>query len=161
VNPNAFSLTDKVIVQGKNFAERANGNLVTIGGKPVSVASAKRDSLELKLSKDIPGGKQDLIVTVGTVKSPPFKVTVKGVPEVSSVNFVSTASGQPVVVYGKGFSTNAADNQIFFGGVQAQITSVSSDSISCVVPEMDMPQWYVPITVKTNGVDSTGTVTIN
>jgi hypothetical protein len=161
VNPNTFALTDKVVVQGRNFAERAAVNQVTIGGKAVGVNNAKKDHLDLKLPQDLPGGKQDLIVTVGTVKSAAFKVTVKAIPEVSSVNMLETAPGQPVVVYGKGFSATASDNEIFFGGVQATINSVTTDSISCLVPELASPQWYVPITVKTNGVDSKGTVTIN
>jgi hypothetical protein len=161
VNPKEFGLKDKVVVQGRNFSERATVDVVTIGGKQVTVATAKKDALELKFPKDLPGGKQDLVVTVGTLKSNAFKVTVKAIPEVSSVNFLNTAPGQPVVVFGKGFSTTASDNQIFFGGVQATITSVTAEQINCVVPELDSPQWYVPITVKTNGVDSTGTVTIN
>jgi len=164
VNPNTFGLADKVTVQGKNFAERAAADKVTIGGKPVTVVSAKKDQLILKLGTDVPGGKQDLIVMVGNYRCPAIKVTVKAQPEVSSVNFLNTAPGQPIVVYGHGFSTTASDNEVLIGGVSAQITSVTSDSISCNVPDSfdaQCPQWYVPIVVKTNGVESKGTVTLN
>jgi len=159
--PICFGLNEKVVVKGKNFSERASTNHVTIGNKPVTVSYAKKDQLELKLSSNVPGGKQDLVVTVGTIKCNPIKVTVKAAPELTSVNFVSTCPGQPIVVYGKGFSTNSSDNEVFIGGVSAPITSVSADSISCVVPDLPFPQWYVPITVKTNGMESKGTVTIN
>jgi hypothetical protein len=164
VNPNTFGLADKVTVQGKNFAERAAVDKVTIGGKPVTVVTAKKDQLVLKLGTDVPGGKQDLVVMVGSYRCPAIKVTVKAQPEVTSVNFVSTAPGEPIVVYGHGFSTTASDNEVLIGGVSATITSVSSDSISCNVPQSfdaQCPQWYVPIVVKTNGIESKGTVTIN
>lgn len=161
VNPSSFGLNDKVVVQGKNFADKPAGNKVTIGGKAVTVATAKKDRLELRLPNDLPGGKQDLIVTVGSIRCAPLKVTVKVAPEVSSVNFVCTAPGQPVVIYGKGFSTTASENEVTFGGVQATITSATADSISCNVPDLDAPLWYVPIKVKTNGMESKGNVTIN
>jgi hypothetical protein len=163
-NPTTFGLADKVTVQGKNFAERVAANKVTIGNKAVTVVSAKKDQLVLKLGSDVPGGKQDLVVMVGGYRCAPIKVTVKAQPEVSSVNFLNTAPGQPIVVYGHGFSTTASDNEVLIGGVSAPITSVTADSISCTVPESfdaQAPQWYVPIVVKTNGVESKGTVTIN
>jgi hypothetical protein len=161
VKPDSFGLTDKVVVQGRNFVERPSVDRVTIGNKPVTVVSAKKTELTLKLPSDLPGGKQDLIVTVGTIRSNPFKVTVKSPPEVTAVNFISTCPGQPIVVYGKGFSTTASENEVMIGGVQAPISSASATSISCTVPDLPFPQWYVPITVKTNGMDSKGTVTIN
>jgi len=164
VKPDPLSISEKVIVQGKNFSDRVAADRVTIGGKSVTVTSAKKDQLELKLGSDVPGGKQDLVVWVGNYRCNPIKVTVKSAPEVSSVNFVSTAPGQPITVYGKGFSTTASENEVLIGGLSAPITSVSGDSISCTVPmglDQQTPMWYVPIVVKTNGVESKGTVTIN
>ena len=161
VNPSTFGLADKVHVLGKNFVERAGVNQVTIGNKAVTVINAKKDQLDLKLPADLPGGKQDLVVTVGTIRCAPLKVTVKVAPEVTSINYVSTAPGQEVVVFGKGFSTTASENQISFGGVPASIVSVTADSITCIVPDMPFPQWGVPITVKTNSVESKGDVTVN
>jgi hypothetical protein len=161
VNPTTFSLSDKVVVQGRNFIERTDANKVTIGGKAVTITSASKSQLDLELSSSVPGGKQNLVVTVGTISCSPIQVTVKAVPEVTGVDYVSTAPEQPVVVSGKGFSPNMSENQVFFGEIPATITAGTAESINCIVPEMTFPQWGVPITVKTNGIESTGTVTIN
>jgi len=162
VTPAAFALTDKVTVQGRNFSERPNVTQVFIGQKSIPIVSVKSDQIQLKPPNDLLGGKADLVVTVGSLRSNPFKVTVKAPPTVESVDFVSTAPSQPITISGKGFSPNASENQVFIGGVPATITSATATSISCAVPEnIDCPAWYVPITVKTNGLDSKGEVTIN
>jgi hypothetical protein len=70
---------------------------------------------------------------------------------------ISTAPGQPLTISGEGFSNNAAENQVYIGGIPAQIVSSSPTSITCIVPEPaneGYPTWDVPIKIKTNGVDS-------
>jgi hypothetical protein len=164
VNPNAFQITDKVVVVGKSFP--TSGMKVTIGNVPVPVSGATPTQLTLRtpLPDSLPGGKQDLIVSVGSKRSVPIKVTVKLTPEVSSCDFVSTAPGQPLTISGKNFSPNASENVVTIGGQTAQVTSASPTSLSVIVPLTiggDFPVWYAPIKVKTNDVESKGEVTVD
>jgi IPT/TIG domain len=184
VKPNAFSLTDKVTIEGTNLPTNAAYIKVFIANKPVPVVSVQapvangqppaangrppvakaqpKTELQLKLPDDLPGGKQDLIAVVGPLKSNVIQVTVKAAPHVYSVNFVSTAPGQPVVISGKGFSTTASENTVTIGGAGATVTSATATSLTCTVSvDLPAPQWYAPIIVTTNGQPSTEKVTIN
>ncbi len=167
VNPAAFSLTEKVTVEGRNFSERPNGTQVLIGDKQATVLSAKSTSLTIQPPAGLVGGKTNLVVAVGNLRSAPLVVTIKGAPQVQGVSNISTAPGQPVTITGSGFSPVVSENQVTFGGFPAQITSCTPTSIDCIVPmALDplSPTWYVPIKVKTNGMESKdpeGKATIN
>ncbi len=161
VNPNPFTLADKVTVRGINFSEQAQASKVFVAGKPAKVLSAQGTALQLKLPTDLPGGKHDLVVVVDSVKSNVFKVTARANPQVTWVDFVATAPGQPLVISGKGFSRVASENSVTFGSIKARVVSATETSITCIVPEMQFPKWHVPITVTSNGMPSKGRVTIN
>jgi hypothetical protein len=161
VKPNPFALTDTVIVQGKNFSENAKDIRVLIANKPVTVRSASINEVQLTPPSDLSSGDQDLVLIANSVKSNALKVTAKAHPKITWVNFVATAPGQPLVISGNGFSKTASKNIVKFGSIQARIISATETSITCIVPEMRFPQWYVPITVTTNGMRSKERVTIN
>ena len=158
VNPSSFGPTDKVIIEGRNFSDKISGNQVLIGDKTATIVSAKSTSLEIKPPTGLLSGKANLVVVVGTRKSAPLSVTIKGAPEIDSIGNISTAPGQPLVITGKGFSPIASENQVMFGSYSAQVTSCTPTSIECIVPlalDSVSPVWDVPIKVKTNGMSST------
>ncbi len=161
VNPNPFGLSDRLIVQGRNFSDHPNNVKVLIAGKSATVVSAKGTQLELKLPHGVPSGQQNLVVIADSVESEPFKVLVKGAPQITWVDFVATATGQPVTLSGHGFSNIASENVVTFGGIRARVISATESSINCVVPDMHMPTWHVPIKVTTNGMTSKSRITIN
>ncbi len=163
VKPDSFSLTDKVTIEGSTLPTSAANIKVFIANKPVPVINVKpKNELQLQLPSNLPGGKQDLIAEVGPLKSNVIKVTIKAAPHVYSVNFVSTAPGQPVIISGKGFSTTASENSVSIGGAGATVVSATDTELTCTVPvDLAAPQWYVPIVVTTNGMKSTENVTIN
>lgn len=161
VSPDPFTLKDSLVVEGRNFSDNLKSVSATIAGKPVEVASATSNQLQLKLPSNLHGGKSKLVVKVNGVKSNEFIIAVRSNPHLDWIDFVATAPGQPVTIHGKGFSKNAADNEVTFRSVRARITSASEDRISCIVPEMHFPDWHVPITVTTFGMPSKGKLTIN
>ncbi|HEY9788335.1 MAG TPA: IPT/TIG domain-containing protein [Candidatus Obscuribacterales bacterium] len=158
VDPTTISPGDKIKVNGKNFTAKA---LVSIGQKWCKVTQAKETQLQVTVPDDVESGKQNLIVTVGGVKSAPIPVSVKGAPQVSGIDTISAPPGQQVTISGKGFSTKAADNIVTFNGTPGTVVSASATSLTVVIPEIAYPQWNVQIKVKTNGVESKGDTTIN
>jgi len=148
----------KIKVNGKNFTAKA---LVSIGQKWCKVTQAKETQLQVNVPDDVESGKQNLIVTVGGVKSAPMPVNVKGAPQVSGIDTISAPPGQQVTISGKGFSTKAADNIVTFNGTPGTVVNASATSLTVVIPEIAYPQWNVQIKVKTNGVESKGDTTIN
>ncbi len=159
--PNPFGIADKLTVHGKNFSSDALHTKALIGGKAATVVKAKSTVIELKPPQNLSGGQQDLVVIADSVASQPFKVFAKAAPQITWVNFVATAPGQPVTISGRGFSSVASENTVTFGGIRARVVSATERSINCIVPDMHFPKWHVPIKVTSNGMTSTTRATIN
>jgi hypothetical protein len=163
VKPLNVAQGETLTITGRNFSTVPAIVQVSIGGKGATVVSAAGKTLTVT----VPSGLQPLdnavIVSVGGIQSKPFKsVTSAAAPEVSACDFLSTAPGQPITISGKGFSTKSSDNEVTIGGVSATVTAVSATSISVTVPEgITYPSWNNAIVVKTNGVESKGSVNLN
>jgi hypothetical protein len=161
VTPNPIRKANQVMVQGRNFSEHAHDMKVLIGHLPAKIVSAKANEIQLRIPSDLSGGTYDLTVDVHSVKSNSIKVSIKIHPQVTFIDFVSTAPGQPLVISGQGFSSNPSENLVLFGSHKADIIDASDSRITCVVPDMHFPQWHVPIYVITNGMRAMEHVTIN
>jgi len=159
VDPTDMGPSDVVSVKGKGFTPSST---ITIGGKSVRLTSTSPSLIKFSVNEDLPAGKQDLLVTAGGVTSKAFKVNVKIAPEVTGVDQVATATGQPLTVFGKHFSPTASDNQIIFTTTQGQTYTASANSatetqVVVTVPEIEPnPTWNVTVKCKTNGVESKG-----
>ena len=156
VSPNPLGPSDKVVIQGKNFSTRtaAGANKVFIAGHAATVVSATNTQLQIKPPAGLSAGGHGLVVVADSVKSAPFKVATWAAPKLNELDFLAGPPGQPVVISGSGFSINAADNVVKFGTVKAQVTWASETQIGCVVPDMHFPNWHVPVTVTTHGLQS-------
>jgi len=162
VNPNAFKLDEsRITIDGKGFPSAAAAVKVQIGGvsEDISASTPKLITLRTPLRDNTPGGKQDLIVIVGTKKSAPIKVKVKLTPIVLGCDFVATAAGQPVTISGKNFSEVASDNVVTIGGESCSVTSASDTSLVVTVSSSlgsTFPVWDAVVKVTTDGVESKG-----
>jgi IPT/TIG domain len=154
VVPDSFGPADVPVVKGKGFGPGAK---VFIGKKAITVKSASAGELRLSLPEDLEGGKQDLIVQVGTSRTAPYKVTVKQTPQLSSINLISAPPGQTITLSGKNFSTTASDNVVTFSGPTGTgtgaVSGATPTALTVVVPELQFPT-TVQVGVKTNGIES-------
>lgn len=157
VSPKEIGPTDKITIDGNNFSDTIAVNQVFIEDRPATVVSAKAKSLQVKLPNNVIGGKTKLYVVVGSQRSAPIDITIKAAPSIEGVDMVSTAPGQPLQITGKGFSPVASENAVMVGAYPAQVVAASPTSLDIIVPlglDAQCPSWDVPITVKTNGMDS-------
>lgn len=163
VSPNPFGPVDKVIIKGKDFSTRsgAGANKVWLGGHAATILSATGDQMQIKAPPGISGGAHSLVVVSDSVKSAPFKVSCWAAPRVNELDILAGPPGQPVVISGSGFSPNASDNIVKFGSVKAQVTWASDTQITCIIPEMHFPNWHLPVTVTTHGMQSKEKVPFN
>jgi hypothetical protein len=161
VKPNPASEADDIKVEGVNFSEQVNQVKVLVGSKQAKLLSAAGTELTLKLPPHLPGGNQELVVTVKAVQSKPFTLAVKSGPRITWVDFVASSPGQPISLSGSGFSPVASENIVTFGNIKARVVSASESRITCIIPEMRFPQWHVPIVVTTNGLRSKDKASIN
>jgi hypothetical protein len=161
INPNPIRPVDKVRIQGKNFPEQKTDMQVLFDKTAVKVLSTKANEVELEVPHHLHGGKHDVRVVVNSIKSKPFKVRVKSHPHIESVDLLAAPPEQPLVITGSGFSKDVSRNIVKFGSIKAQIISANESSITCIIPEMHFPQWYVPIKVITDGMPSKDNVYIH
>jgi IPT/TIG domain len=152
VRPNPFGSAQKISVQGRNFSDNPADVKVTIADNPAKILSARRTELEVQLPPHLQGGRRDLVVAIGPVKSNVYAVGTSVAPEIAFLDMFSTAPGHPVVIHGKGFSPNPDDNVVTFGSLKAHVSDSSETTITCEVPDMDFPRWHVPINVTTFGI---------
>ncbi|XP_078699976.1 fibrocystin-L-like [Branchiostoma floridae x Branchiostoma belcheri] len=69
---------------------------------------------------------------------------------VTSLSPTHGTAGETITILGTGFSTNACENEVLIGGYPCDVTSVTSNSITCqVTPGNDMPVGtFLPVTVN-------------
>ena len=75
--------------------------------------------------------------------------TPLGIPTVTSFTPTSGPIGTTVTITGTNFDPTAANNIVYFGAVQATVTSASTTSLNVIVPA---GATYQPITVTVNGL---------
>jgi hypothetical protein len=76
-------------------------------------------------------------------------IPTAGVPIISGFIPASGTNGSVVTIIGTNFSTTAASNIVYFGAVQATVSTSSSTSLTVVVP---VGATYAPISVTTGGL---------
>lgn len=161
VSPEPFGPKDTIKVRGRNFSTRAQQVKVHLGKKQFHPLNSQEGELSFKLPAHVPGGSQDLLVSVAAVKSSPFKVSVRAQPYIARVSMLAAPPHHPVTLEGSGFSRVASENVVTFRGVKAEVVSASETSITCLIPEMHFPDWHAPIKVVTNGLPNKGKAYIN
>ncbi|MEO6150286.1 MAG: FG-GAP-like repeat-containing protein [Mucilaginibacter sp.] len=92
---------------------------------------------------DLVYGDKQLVIALNSPSAPP-KITSLEIPD-------STSAGDLIEIYGDGFSTNIAENQVFFGTIKTEVTEAYQTRLSVKVPNGG---GYEPVTVlnKTKGL---------
>lgn len=161
VKPELLTPLSEITISGKNFAEAAAQNQVSIGGKPATVVKASSTELLVKPPQHMAGGSQELLVISDFIKSNTATVRAKDGPKITWIDLLAAPPGQTVVLSGKGFSADNRENIVTVGNVQAKVLLCDEKSIKFVVPEMHFPQWHLPVSVTVNGIKSKEKITLN
>lgn len=154
VTPQTLSAVDRLTIRGQNFCEHKDRIKVTIGGKPVRLISSNANEIVCKPPERVDPGNQKLTVSVHSVESTPFDVSVKAAPRITFIDTLSTPPLHDVTVRGDGFSPVISENTVMVGSRSARIVSATRSSITFTIPDMHFPDWHVPIRVITNGMTS-------
>lgn len=133
-----------VTINGLNFTD---ASAVSFGGVPAaSYAVINSTTIQAVVAN---GASGDVSVTTpfGTNVLPGFNFTTQ--LTVSSFTPNSGPVGTPVTINGANFSTNAADNIVYFGDVKANVLSATSTSLNVQAPAGTS---FKPISVTLNGL---------
>jgi hypothetical protein len=121
--PKDVSAGDTITINGKNFSSSTAIDQVFIGNKQGTVTKASQTSLEALIPDGLASGDQKLTVKVGGMETKPLVISIKLVPELTSVDMFSAPPGQQITISGKNFAAAASDNQVLIGGSTASIVS--------------------------------------
>lgn len=158
ISPRNVKAGDTVTITGSNFSSVANQNMVLFNNKPGAVISASPTSLTVTAPANM-AGIDNVQVNVNNLISNTLEVTLsaKPVPELLSTDCWMAPPGGTITIRGRNFSSDAGQNQVYFGSVRAEIVSSSPTEITVVVPNWAYgnSQLNIPLTVVTGGVRST------
>jgi uncharacterized protein (TIGR03437 family) len=124
----------------------------TIGGVTITLDPAKfeyagpapgfvgLDQVNVRVPRSLIGrGKVNLVLTTDGKASNIVEVEISGTagnapPQVSGFNPPNVLAGQPLTITGSGFDIGSVSNLVRIAGIEARITSASSNQISISVP---------------------------
>lgn len=162
IKPESGAVGDKMTISGKNLPKQVSAYKLFVGNQPATIKSVTDKQIEFIVPSGLTGEKQTVTLYIAGVKCDPLYFKTKAAPVITGVDMLEAPPSSPIVITGKGFSTKASENTVQVGGATCQITSCSATQITAIIPEsIQCPQRDIPVTVKTNGVDAKGTVTMS
>ena len=127
------------IISGTGFSNVADENIVTIDGVAVPVSAATSNRLTITMPEhEI--GQVKIAVSVGDVAADTeLDATYAELPDlvskVTGISPVKGFAGDVITISGENFSNAITDNIVTFGEVEAEIQSVTSNTIKVIAPE--------------------------
>ena len=162
IKPESGGVGDKMTISGKNLPKQVSAYKLFVGTQQATIKSVSDKQIEFLVPSGLTGEKQTVTLYIAGVKCDPLYFKTKAAPVITGVDMLEAPPSSPITITGKGFSTKASENTVQVGGATCQITSCSATQITAVIPDsIQCPQRDIPVTVKTNGVDAKGTVTMS
>ena len=123
-------------INGSGFATNASDNTVYIDKTKATVSQAFPTSLQITVPPSLVPGKYSLTVTSKNTTSNPVQIKVLGMPELLRSDWLAGPCGATVTIFGKNFSDEASENNVFFGGTKAKVTAATPESLTVIVPDI-------------------------
>jgi hypothetical protein len=150
------------VVTGSSFSSDENQDSVLVNGQPAQILSASANSITAVAPGKVGPGTARVQVVVDAVASNAVGASVNNTvsPTVLSTNFWMAPPGATLTISGTNFSSNPADNKVYFGKTAAQVVSGNANTLNVIIPnwafggsEINIPLW-----VMANGVRSTNSI---
>jgi FG-GAP-like repeat/Secretion system C-terminal sorting domain/IPT/TIG domain len=149
-NPANGVAGDTIQIRGINF----NGvTALSFGGTPASAFIVKSDSSIEAVLGNGATGPVAVSSAIGMDTLTGFKYG--GKPTIISFSPLTGPAGSTVIINGNNFNATAGENLVYFGPVQAEVTSASSSQLQVTVPSGTV---YDLITVTCNNLTSYSSV---
>ena len=131
VTPLSGPAGQEMTISGLHFSTEKDENIVKINGTVVPVKTAEGNRLTLVLPGGTGNGRIELSVNDQSVLGPEFRDQQLGIITLQPANGLA---GTQVTITGTGFSTVAAENEVTFNGVTANVVSATETSIVVTAP---------------------------
>lgn len=149
-----------VLIHGTGFSVNPQENSVTFDGKPAQVLQANARILVVKPPSGIASsGKVSLVVRAQGETSEPIMISVIAMPpHLTGMSPFGGPAGGYLTISGSNFASVADQNVVKIGSLTANVTSVSTNTITCVIPDWGEAGGTLPVRVISNGVPSDNTL---
>jgi len=138
ISPTSGKPGTSVTINGSNFIAGTNGlvdNFVYFGGiRALNVTSATATQLNVTVPDSAETGPVTVNVLGQVAKGPTFTVQ-HAKPVINSISPTSGGSGTQVTISGDNFSSDTTNDEVFFNGVRAAISSATQTQIVASVPQ--------------------------
>lgn len=149
-------------ISGKNFSTKSGQDQVYFNKKSAQASKASADELTVSVPEDAEVGDNQVSVKVHGVESNKVKIVVRGIPQISGTNLQGVRPGDHVMIFGKNFSKNAGENQVYFDETPVTVASATDTQLEVIVPFMPQHIGHRPsdIRVQVGKIMSENTVPI-
>jgi IPT/TIG domain len=149
VDPDEVLLGEEIKIKGKNFSTNTSVDTIIFnGGKKGQVTRAKTTELTAKVPNDAEVGENKVSVKVNGVESNKVSIKLRGIPELSGSNLQGVPPGQNLTIFGKNFSKDLSENQVYFGDTPASVVAGSTTQLTVVVPFIPQHVGHTPSDIR-------------
>jgi hypothetical protein len=160
LEPDVAMPGQEILIQGQNLDGKPL--TVNVGGMPAEIKEAVPASIRVVVPQlpTAQGKIAPVTVQIGPDSAKPADLTVGYLPLVMSVAPDKGQAGEKVVIKGRGFDTDAEDNEVYFGNQPALILAASETEITAIAPASVSgdSQTTAQVHVKANGAMSSSPV---
>ncbi len=123
-----------VTITGTNFSTTASSNIVKFNNVTAVVTGTPTATSLVAIVPSVATTGTVSVEVSGLSGTSSGSFTVNPLPTITSFTPTSGAIGTTVTITGTNFSTTVANNQVFFGGVKATVSSATATSLVVTVP---------------------------
>jgi hypothetical protein len=159
-----------IVIYGGNLDMANVDEIVYFNGVAGNTVFSSDPVIRAKVPDNAEPGPNELIVSVAGLKTQPLMVNVypKPVPELLSVLPWVVVPGGQSYIPGRNFAPNPQNNQVYIGGISAQIVNGDENNLTVIVP-LDfnanlaplMVKYNIPVYVVSNGLRSANTLNMD
>lgn len=170
VNPVNTQQGGTITIYGGNLDMDNADEIAYFNGAPGKTLSSSDAAVRVQVPDNCPPGPNELQLSVASIRTQPVMVFVapRPVPELLQVLPWVVVPGGQAYISGRNFAPVLQNNQVFIGGIQAELVSGDENNLTVIVP-LDfnanlaplMVKYNIPVYVVSNGIRSANTLNMD
>jgi hypothetical protein len=148
IDPQEALVGDTVKISGKGFSPKPANDEVTFNKKKGVVLKATTTSMDVQVPKNADMDDNVVAANIKGLKTNTLRIKIRAIPELTGSNLQGVPPGQQLIIFGKNFSKNTGENQVFFGDTQASVVSGDTTQLVVVVPNLPYTVGHLPSEIR-------------
>jgi hypothetical protein len=151
---------EEVVLAGSGWGQ---GAAVRFGSVDVPTVEVTSSTIKVRVPPldGPPGTSVPVVVSMGADPSNPAPFILGRLPLILSLEPRTAGAGDAITIDGRGFTRDAARDQVRIAGTRAVVGSSSEEQLKVVVPFIDAPAAEVPVELRVAGLENMAQTTLN